>query len=222
MMARQTDLQTTKSAAAAVAANHQALILNGRDGQQRQLSTSQTAAGTRSPSAVHVQVAADAAPEAGSAIPSIVLRTATEPGSSSAATLLTHPIAGGNMGTLNEDEGSEDSQSISIAQQRKGIVMVLVGRFVFVPTMAIALISVLRIFFPQWLPIMVNDPVYILALLILSGTPPAINLITVSQATGKFETEAAQILFYGYILGIFVLAIEVSGFLWLTSAFAQM
>ncbi|KAI7833795.1 hypothetical protein BX661DRAFT_222607 [Kickxella alabastrina] len=64
--------------------------------------------------------------------------------------------------------------------------------------------------------------VYILTLLILSGTPPAINLITVSQATGKFETEAAEILFYGYILGIFVLAIEVSGFLWLTSVLGQM
>ncbi|KAJ2234434.1 hypothetical protein H4R99_001627 [Coemansia sp. RSA 1722] len=201
MMARQTESQTTKTTPASANALHGG-----------------TSAATRSPSAVLV---ADAAPAAGSGIPSIVLRTATDPGSSSAATLLTHPVIGGSLGTLDEDEG-DNSQTISVAEQRKGIVMVLVGRFVFVPTMAIALISVLRIFFPHWLPIMVNDPVYILALLILSGTPPAINLITVSQATGKFETEAAQILFYGYVLGIFVLAIEVSGFLWLTSAFAQM
>ncbi|KAJ2427181.1 hypothetical protein GGF41_001778 [Coemansia sp. RSA 2531] len=68
---------------------------------------------------------------------------------------------------------------------------------------------------------MADDPVYILTLLILSSTPPAINLITVSQATGKFETEAAQILFYGYVLGIFVMAVEVSGFLWLTNVFAN-
>lgn len=100
--------------------------------------------------------------------------------------------------------------------------MVLVGRFVFVPTLAVILISSLRIFLPNLLPIMANDPVYILALLILSSTPPAINLITVSQATGKFETEAAQILFYGYILGIFVLAVEVSGYLWLTSVLSSL
>ncbi|KAJ1802799.1 hypothetical protein LPJ75_006079, partial [Coemansia sp. RSA 2598] len=165
MMARQTDLQTAKTS----------VVPASREQQQHQLGASETAAATRSPSAVQI---ADAVPATSSGIPSIVLRTATEPGSSSAATLLTHPVAGSNLGTLAEDE-RDDSQSISLAEQRKGIIMVLVGRFVFVPTMAIALISILRIFFPHWLPIMVNDPVYILALLILSGTPPAINLITV-------------------------------------------
>ncbi|KAJ1720058.1 hypothetical protein LPJ61_006214, partial [Coemansia biformis] len=104
---------------------------------------------------------------------------------------------------------------------RKGIVLVLVGRFVFVPTVAVILISTLRILFPAVLPILADDPVYMLTLLILSSCPPAINLITVSQATGKFETEAAQVLFYGYVLGIFVLAVEVSGFLWLTNVLAH-
>ncbi|KAJ1832740.1 hypothetical protein LPJ73_007972 [Coemansia sp. RSA 2703] len=166
-----------------------------------------TAGTTRSPSATHVSDVP---------IPSIVLRSATEPDAGSSSALLSRPHG---LGIADDDD--DEQQEISLAEQRKGIVMVLVGRFVFVPTLAIALISTLRICFPHWLPIMVNDPVYILTLLILSGTPPAINLITVSQATGKFETEAAQILFYGYILGIFVLAIEVSGFLWLTSALSQ-
>ncbi|KAI9503633.1 hypothetical protein BX070DRAFT_182234, partial [Coemansia spiralis] len=100
---------------------------------------------------------------------------------------------GGQLGVIEIAE-----QSISAAEQRKGIVLVLVGRFVFVPTLAVILLTTLRVMFPALLPIMANDPVYMLTLLILSSTPPAINLITVSQATGKFETEAAQILFYGY------------------------
>ncbi|KAJ2346235.1 hypothetical protein GGI03_002901 [Coemansia sp. RSA 2337] len=140
----------------------------------------------------------------GPPIPSIVLRSATEQNPSHL------PI-----GSFGGD------QTISQEEQRRGIILVLVGRFVFVPTLAIILISTLRIFFPHLLPIMADDPVYILTLLILSSTPPAINLITVSQATGKFETEAAQILFYGYVLGIFVMAVEVSGFLWLTNVFAN-
>ncbi|KAJ1942547.1 hypothetical protein GGF37_003069, partial [Kickxella alabastrina] len=146
-------------------------------------------------------------------VPSIVVRSAT--GSGNRNTL-------GTPGFSEPEEDDNAETAISAAEQRKGVILVLAGRFVFVPTMAIVLISTLRIFFPHWLPIMVSDPVYILTLLILSGTPPAINLITVSQATGKFETEAAEILFYGYILGIFVLAIEVSGFLWLTSVLGQM
>ncbi|KAJ2625285.1 hypothetical protein GGI26_000755 [Coemansia sp. RSA 1358] len=144
-------------------------------------------------------------------IPPIVIREATE--------------SGGALVEIddNTETGSEIAeQSISAAEQRKGIVLVLVGRFVFVPTLAVILLTTLRVMFPALLPIMANDPVYMLTLLILSSTPPAINLITVSQATGKFETEAAQILFYGYVLGIFVLAIEVSGFLWLTNVLANL
>ncbi|PIA17439.1 hypothetical protein COEREDRAFT_80450 [Coemansia reversa NRRL 1564] len=144
----------------------------------------------------------------GATPPSIILRTATD--------------SGGNTIQLNQvSSGTDCTEEISDRELRSGVIMVLVGRFVFVPTLAIVLISTLRILFPQLLPIMVNDPVYMLTLLILSSTPPAINLITVSQATGKFETEAAEILFYGYVLGIFVLAIEVSGFLWLTSALSS-
>ncbi|KAJ2661261.1 hypothetical protein IW148_003414 [Coemansia sp. RSA 1199] len=159
---------------------------------------------TRAPSSAQLDVATCGQSE----VPAIMLRTATESGGSTvelsrtANDLCLHP-------------------TMSPRQQRRGVVLVLVGRFVFVPTLAIILISTLRIAFPALLPIMSQDPVYILTLLILSSTPPAINLITVSQATGKFETEAAQILFYGYILGIFVLAIEVSGFLWLTNVLSN-
>ncbi|KAI8326370.1 hypothetical protein GQ54DRAFT_307600 [Martensiomyces pterosporus] len=145
-----------------------------------------------------------------SPIPSITVRTPTEAGASQ------HNLDG------LESLGAEACADISPQEQRRGIILVLVGRFVFVPTLAIILITALRVLFPRLLPIMADDPVYILTLLVLASTPPAINLITVSQATGKFETEAAQILFYGYVLGIFVMAVEVSGFLWLTSALSSM
>ncbi|KAJ2821095.1 hypothetical protein IWW50_004783, partial [Coemansia erecta] len=138
-------------------------------------------------------------------VPAIMLRTATE--------------SGGSTVQLSHEPLAESS--MSVREQRRGIILVLVGRFVFVPTLAVTVITTLRLAFPKLVPIMAQDPVYVLTLLILSSTPPAINLITVSQATGKFETEAAQILFYGYVLGIFVLAVEVSGFLWLTSVLSS-
>ncbi|KAJ2800184.1 hypothetical protein H4R20_004154, partial [Coemansia guatemalensis] len=164
---------------------------------------------TRAPSSAQLVEGVPCAEHQSAPIPpSIMLRTATD--------------SGGNTIQLSHVRGgSVINGEMSAQEQRNGVIMVLVGRFVFVPTLAIVLISTLRILFPQMLPIMVNDPVYMLTLLILSSTPPAINLITVSQATGKFETEAAEILFYGYVLGIFVLAIEVSGFLWLTSALSN-
>ncbi|KAJ2554697.1 hypothetical protein EV175_002505 [Coemansia sp. RSA 1933] len=142
-------------------------------------------------------------------VPPILLRTDTEAGGS------TIDLASGAR-------GDQDDGRIPLREQRMGAVVVLAGRFVFVPTLAVALVATLRGVFPRLLPIMAADPVYMLTLLILSGTPPAINLITVAQATGNFEQEAAQILFYGYVLGIFVLAIEVSGFLWLTNWLAAM
>ncbi|KAJ1834095.1 hypothetical protein LPJ63_002205 [Coemansia sp. RSA 2711] len=141
------------------------------------------------------------------AVPSIVLRTATESGGAAL-----------ELGRAPTDP----LQPIVLPQrqQRRGVALVLAGRFVAVPTLAIALITTLRVAFPGLVPLLAQDPVYVLTLLILSSTPPAINLITVAQATGQFEAEAAQMLFYGYVLGILVLAVEVSGFLWLTSVLA--
>ncbi|KAJ2725780.1 hypothetical protein GGI07_000987 [Coemansia sp. Benny D115] len=171
---------------------------------------------TRAPSTAHLVE---------SSVPSIILRQATGTESEASGTARgSRLLVCGSPDNENDagDIDDDDVLTISEREQRRGTALVLTGRFIFVPTMAIILISVLRIFFPRWLPIMATDPVYILTLLILSGTPPAINLITVSQATGKFEKEAAQILFYGYVLGIFVLALEVAGFLWLTSILTQM
>ncbi|KAJ2518664.1 hypothetical protein GGI11_002802 [Coemansia sp. RSA 2049] len=159
-------------------------------------------------------------------VPPIMLRTDTEAGGSTidlgrrADTVVVDEAMSGDNGN-DDDDYNDGSRRISAQEQHWGVVVVLVGRFVFVPTLATALITTLRVMFPRLLPIMVNDPVYILTLLILSSTPPAINLITVAQATGKFESEAAQILFYGYVIGIFVLAVEVSGFLWLTNALTE-
>ncbi|KAJ1817849.1 hypothetical protein LPJ60_004628 [Coemansia sp. RSA 2675] len=207
MMARDTALIDTK-------ANDLERQFDMLRSDSQSLAGQDTPGATRTPSTTLLDSAAMRSPTPGNAlgqpIPSIVLRSATDNGSSPGHLRL--PIGGFDNG---------GNQTISQEEQRRGIILVLVGRFVFVPTLAIILISTLRIFFPHLLPIMADDPVYILTLLILSSTPPAINLITVSQATGKFETEAAQILFYGYVLGIFVMAVEVSGFLWLTNVFAN-
>ncbi|KAJ2794577.1 hypothetical protein H4R21_005448, partial [Coemansia helicoidea] len=165
---------------------------------------------TRAPSLVRL---ADQHGRQTSPSPVIILRTDTDAGGSSVE-LSRGGVAGrcpGGLCAMNDG-------ALAMREQRRGILLVLVGRFVFVPTVAVVLISTLRIVFPTVVPILAADPIYMLTLLVLSGCPPAINLITVSQATGKFETEAAQILFYGYVLGILVLAVEVSGFLWLTSA----
>ncbi|KAJ2850201.1 hypothetical protein GGI22_005412 [Coemansia erecta] len=175
---------------------------------------------TRFPSSVHIGSVHVAVSDESSdrGVPPIMLRTDTEAGGST-IDLGERAEMMERGGEVQDDEGDA---RISVREQRKGAAVVLVGRFVFVPTLAMILITTLRVVFPRLLPIMTNDPVYILTLLILSSTPPAINLITVAQATGKFESEAAQILFYGYVLGIFVLAVEVAGFLWLTNMLTHM
>ncbi|KAJ2146103.1 hypothetical protein IW136_000719 [Coemansia sp. RSA 678] len=179
------------------------LGMMARENQPSDRERDESAGVTRAPSSTHLGVATCGQND----VPAIVLRTATE--------------SGGSTVQLSRTPTDMCFDAMPLRQQRRGVILVLTGRFVFVPTLAVILISTLRIVFPALLPIMSQDPVYILTLLILSSTPPAINLITVSQATGKFETEAAQILFYGYILGIFVLAIEVSGFLWLTNVLSN-
>ena len=107
---------------------------------------------------------------------------------------------------------------IENSMQNRGIFLVLTGRFVFVPTISVCVLTFLRVYLPKAIPLLAEDPVFMLTLFILSATPPAINLITVAQATGKFQDEAARVLLWGYLLGIVVLAIEFSGFLWLTNA----
>ncbi|KAJ1916255.1 hypothetical protein H4219_003875 [Mycoemilia scoparia] len=106
---------------------------------------------------------------------------------------------------------------VSTSIQNRGVILVMTGRFLFVPTISVCVLSFLRIYLPNAIPLLAEDPVFMLTLLILSATPPAINLITVAQATGKFEDEAALILLWSYLFGIAIMALEFSGFLWLTN-----
>ncbi|KAJ2381605.1 hypothetical protein GGI05_005921 [Coemansia sp. RSA 2603] len=108
-------------------------------------------------------------------------------------------------------------QYVSKKKQNAGILLVLVGRFLVVPVFTCAALIVIYLYVPWLIPLLQSDPVLFLTLAIVSATPPAVNLLTVAQKLGMFETEAARILTCAYILGIFVLSVEVSVFLWLAS-----
>ncbi|KAJ1934615.1 hypothetical protein FBU59_005641, partial [Linderina macrospora] len=101
--------------------------------------------------------------------------------------------------------------------QELGIMLVMMGRFLVVPTLMCLSLFVVHSLMPVLMPLLQQDPVLFLTLALVSATPPAVNLLTMSQKMGIYENEAARILTYCYIMGIFVLSVEVSIFLWLTS-----
>ncbi|PWA00281.1 hypothetical protein BB558_003665 [Smittium angustum] len=119
--------------------------------------------------------------------------------------------------SINSDLEIENRDYVSNSDQKKGIFIVLFGRFLFVPIFAIIILLYLRSMFPKQAALLVADPVFFFTLLILSATPPAINLITVAQSTGRFENEAGHLLMWSYLLGIFTLSAEVGFFMWLTN-----
>ncbi|KAJ1672819.1 hypothetical protein EV182_006434, partial [Spiromyces aspiralis] len=131
------------------------------------------------------------------------------------------PPAGGEEAAGNPGQPPrltrQATTTVENSVQRRGIFLVLVGRFLFVPAVAVCLLTVLRAHFPRLIPLLSEDPVFMLTLLILATTPSAINLTTVAQVTGKFEQESAIILLYSYLLGIPVLSIIFTFYLWLVS-----
>ncbi|OLY85125.1 putative transporter [Smittium mucronatum] len=112
---------------------------------------------------------------------------------------------------------TEFHQKDSSGNRNKGIFIVLVGRFMVVPLFAATLLVFLKVCVPNHVTLLASDPVFFFTLLILSATPPAINLITVVQSTGLFEDDAANLLMWGYLVGIFTISLEVGGFMYLTS-----
>jgi len=66
-----------------------------------------------------------------------------------------------------------------------------------------------------------NDPTFLLTILILGTTPPAINLSLLSQATGKFEAETAQLLYMSYVVAIPAIALQVTFYLWLIKVYGH-
>ncbi|KAJ2677126.1 hypothetical protein GGH99_005826 [Coemansia sp. RSA 1285] len=112
---------------------------------------------------------------------------------------------------------STTERYVSERDQNRGIVLVVLGRFVVVPLCCcIVLLSIHR-FAPWLVPLLRADPMLFLTLAIVSATPPAVNLLTVAQKVKMYEGESARILSYSYAIGMFVLSVEVSVFLYLAS-----
>ncbi|KAJ1920123.1 hypothetical protein H4219_001496 [Mycoemilia scoparia] len=114
-----------------------------------------------------------------------------------------------------EDECRGSRSSSNEHLQRVGVLVVMMGRCLIVPAISSLALITLKAKFPHIAPMLSEDPILLVVLLLLSACPPAINIVGVSQATGKFQDEAAVILFWSYILGTAFLAAWISGFLWL-------
>ncbi|OMJ21538.1 putative transporter [Smittium culicis] len=117
----------------------------------------------------------------------------------------------------HDNDSDSDTDSIVLDQDKnKGIFIVLVGRFLVVPVFAVLVLVFLIKYFPNKVTLLSTDPVFLFTLLVLSATPPAINLITVVQSTGLYENDAANLLMWSYLVGIFTISIQVGFFLLLT------
>lgn len=88
--------------------------------------------------------------------------------------------------------------------------MVLISRFVIVPTIAISFLLAVRNEFPLG-----DDPTFILVMMILISAPTAINLLQICQSVDKFEDEMSMLLLYSYLLAIPVMTGLVTFFLYL-------
>ncbi|PVU95651.1 hypothetical protein BB561_001675 [Smittium simulii] len=119
--------------------------------------------------------------------------------------------------SIKSNESINNFDYVSPKDEKSGVVVVLLGRFCFVPICAIGILLGMKTFLPSFAKLLSEDPVFFFTLLVLSSTPPAINLITLVQAKGKFEDQAAHILMWSYLVGIFVLSAEVGIFMWFTN-----
>ncbi|KAJ2721726.1 hypothetical protein GGI07_003782 [Coemansia sp. Benny D115] len=114
-------------------------------------------------------------------------------------------------------EAQMEYEPVGQGVQNKGIVLVLLGRFLVVPAFSCAALIGIYYYVPWLVPVLRTDPVLFLTLAIVSATPPAVNLLTVAQKLGMYESEAARMLSISYVAGLLALSVEVSGFLWLAS-----
>ncbi|KAJ9083761.1 hypothetical protein DSO57_1031444 [Entomophthora muscae] len=100
----------------------------------------------------------------------------------------------------------EDSRRVSFRM----VSLVVVSRFLIVPSLSITLLLLARPYFALG-----ADPVFILVMMILISAPTAINLLMVCQSVNKFEDEMATVLLYSYLLAIPVMTGLVTLFLYL-------
>ncbi|KAJ1907348.1 hypothetical protein LPJ81_000810 [Coemansia sp. IMI 209127] len=119
----------------------------------------------------------------------------------------------------NEGIANAEEYQVSEKEQNKGVMLVVLGRFAVVPACCCGILFAIHGFAPWLVPLLQTDRMLFLTLAIVSATPPAINLLTVAQSLKMYEGESARILSYSYVVGMLVLSVEVSVFLYLASLF---
>ncbi|PVV02772.1 hypothetical protein BB560_002767 [Smittium megazygosporum] len=99
-------------------------------------------------------------------------------------------------------------------EERLGIIVVLTGRYLFVPICSLGVLLVCKNYLRSAFKLVANDPVYFFTILLICSAPPAINLINLAQFVKRFENQIAKILLYSYIIGMLTISAEVAFFMW--------
>ncbi|PVV02775.1 hypothetical protein BB560_002764 [Smittium megazygosporum] len=99
-------------------------------------------------------------------------------------------------------------------EERLGIIVVLTGRYLFVPFGSLGVLLLFKDFARSVMRLLADDPVYYFTLLLICSAPPAINLITLVQSAGKYEHQTGRILMYSYVIGMLTISAEVAFFMW--------
>ncbi|KAJ1674742.1 hypothetical protein EV182_002654, partial [Spiromyces aspiralis] len=98
-----------------------------------------------------------------------------------------------------------------------GVAIVMTGRFLVVPVIGGIILILIRLKLPSLVPLLVRDSILLVVILLLSASPTATNLISISQAYNVFIDEMAIILLWSYLLGAVFMTIEISFALQLVS-----
>ncbi|KAI9286439.1 auxin efflux carrier [Umbelopsis sp. AD052] len=83
------------------------------------------------------------------------------------------------------------------------VTAIIILKMLVMPILGGAAVLSLR----QWVT---DDPMLLFVLILLAASPTAINLMTISQMTRRYESETATVLFYSYLVAAFTLTIAVS------------
>ncbi|KAJ2955487.1 hypothetical protein NQZ79_g8524 [Umbelopsis isabellina] len=92
------------------------------------------------------------------------------------------------------------------ASTKEMVTAIIILKMVIMPLIGGSAVLLLR----PWIP---DDPMLWFVLILLAASPTAINLMTISQMTGRYESETATVLFYSYIAAAFSITIVVSSIL---------
>ncbi|OMJ15295.1 putative transporter [Smittium culicis] len=104
----------------------------------------------------------------------------------------------------------------SVLYNNKGVILVVLGRFILLPLIILCFLILLKKYLSSYLPLLASDPVYFFTLLLVTSTPPAVNIISIAQANGVYEDDSANIMLWSYIIAIVSLSSEIGIYMWVT------